>query len=92
MHPALAQVVNPDGSRRFYEAGEHPAIFRERMMVERLEAVIEISEGPEGRRISRAESHAALEYHRMKIAEFEAGEHRAKCDFLNALAEREGKP
>ena len=85
MHPALEQATNADGSRRFYEAGEHPAIFRERTLLERLERFAELAEGPEGRRPPNAESHAAIEYHRMKIAEFEAAEHRAKCEFLRGV-------
>jgi hypothetical protein len=81
MHPALSRAKDIHGERRFYEPGEHPATFRHRTILKQLEQ-IEQTMSPDR---STAAS-AAAEYHREKIAEFEAGEHRAKSEYLHRLA------
>jgi hypothetical protein len=89
MHPALELATNLDGSRRFYDVGEHPATFRDRIMVDRLLAVDSITEPDQLRKPPSAEAHAAIEYHRRNIAQFEAGHHHEKSDFLEQLAREE---
>ena len=75
MNRLLEKAVNPDGSKRFYPRGKHPATQRHREMLARLE---ELDDG--SKTIA-----AAIDYHRGQIALFEFGEDRAKRDYLRAI-------
>ena len=59
------------GAPRFYTAGQHPATYRIRAQIDKLETLPPSPERDE-----------ALSYHREQLACFEEGESIAKADFL----------
>lgn len=71
MDARLEAAMTPDGRRRFYVPGAHPATARWRAEVRSLE-----------RLPASAERDEALEYARGQIALFEAGESEAKERYL----------
>lgn len=78
----LRDAKNPDGSRRFYPAGLHPATARHREIRKRLEQI----------RLKRPDDPQLLEalgYHDRKIAEFDANEAEVKRRYLDAVSRKE---
>ena len=69
MDPVLEAARSPDGSKRFYPPGEHPAVYKWRISLKRIEEM-GLGDSPEAHSI------------RNKIAEFEDGESVAKVNYL----------
>ncbi len=91
MDPVLQEAkANPWGDRRFYPPGQHPANYRDREILKRLEELdrdasqkeLEFGIPLEG----RADRRAALEFHRDRVAAFEEMESRRKHDYLRAYS------
>lgn len=69
MDERLEQAKTPYGGARFYPPGQHPAVYRERWALRQLQI------------LGLGNSETA-EYHKQRIADFEAAESEAKAHYL----------
>ncbi len=90
MDPVLQEAkANPWGDPAFYPPGQHPALYRDREILKRLEEIEQESAVKElefGVPLPRPELTEAIEYHRDRIAAFEETESRRKHDYLRAYS------
>lgn len=81
---SLAEAKNPDGSRRFYAPGEHPATARLLAGLARVEHLQSLAMEPE----MEAQAAELIGYYRRQLARFEWGEDRAKREYLSRMVSR----
>lgn len=87
----LSKIRGPHGERRFYPPFEHPATYRERLMLDRLKRIRQQLIGDEGiplatRQLvdSLARFDEQIAYHADRVQAFEAAENEAKAQYVHA--------